>query len=133
MIWQGVLDVIDAIESWIAGQSYWVQVVVLLAVLGPLCYLLAGLIDRVVEAVFAWQYPNTGVEFMPYTDACRFEDAARQTLTDALRAACPGETAVNEICWTVPRTRTIPEESETAPGWSPGFPVSTVPSSLNPS
>ena len=28
--------------------------VVLLAVLGPLCYLLAGLIDRVVEAVLAW-------------------------------------------------------------------------------
>ena len=54
MIWQTVLDVIDAIESWIAGQSYWVQVVVLLAVLGPLCYLLAGLIDRVVEAVLAW-------------------------------------------------------------------------------
>ena len=54
MIWQTVLDVIDAIESWIAGQSYWIQVVVLLAVLGPLCYLLAGLIDRVVEAVLAW-------------------------------------------------------------------------------
>jgi hypothetical protein len=54
VIWQGVLDVIDAIESWIAGQSYWVQVVVLLAVLGPLCYLLAGLIDRIIEAVFAW-------------------------------------------------------------------------------
>jgi hypothetical protein len=51
--WQTVLDVIDAVESWIAGQSYWVQVVVLLAVLGPLCYLLAGLIDRVVEAVLA--------------------------------------------------------------------------------
>ena len=54
MTWQTVLDVIDAVESWIAGQSYWVQVVVLLAVLGPLCYLLAGLIDRVVEAVLAW-------------------------------------------------------------------------------
>jgi hypothetical protein len=52
--WQRVLDVVDAIESWIAGQSYWVQVVVLLAVLGPLCWLLAGLIDRVVEAVLAW-------------------------------------------------------------------------------
>jgi hypothetical protein len=52
--WQTVLDVIDAVESWIAGQSYWVQVVVLLAVLGPLCYLLAGFIDRVVEAVLAW-------------------------------------------------------------------------------
>ncbi len=54
MIWQTVLDVIDAIESWIAGQSYWVQVVLLLAVLGPLCYLLAGLIDRAVESVLAW-------------------------------------------------------------------------------
>jgi hypothetical protein len=54
VIWQTVLDVIDAIESWIAGQSYWIQVVLLLAVLGPLCYLLAGLIDRVVEAVLAW-------------------------------------------------------------------------------
>jgi len=49
-----VLDVVDAIESWIAGQSYWVQVVVLLAVLGPLCWLLAGVIDRMVEAVLAW-------------------------------------------------------------------------------
>ena len=54
MSWQTVLDVIDAIESWVAGQSYWIQVALLLAVLGPLCYLLAGLIDRVVEAVFAW-------------------------------------------------------------------------------
>ena len=54
MIWQRVLDVIDAIESWIAGQSYWIQVAALLAVLGPLCYLLAGLIDRAVEAVLAW-------------------------------------------------------------------------------
>ena len=54
MTWQGVLDVVDAIESWIAGQSYWVQVVVLLAVLGPLCWLLAGVIDRMVEAVLAW-------------------------------------------------------------------------------
>lgn len=53
-MWQTVLDVVDAVESWIAGQSYWVQVVVLLAVLGPLCWVLAGLIDRVVERVLAW-------------------------------------------------------------------------------
>ncbi len=52
--WQTVLDVVDAVESWIAGQSYWVQVIVLLAVLGPLCYLIAGLIDRAVERVLAW-------------------------------------------------------------------------------
>lgn len=53
-MWQTVLDVVDAVESWIAGQSYWVQVVVLLAVLGPLCWILAGLIDRLVERVLAW-------------------------------------------------------------------------------
>jgi hypothetical protein len=53
-MWQAVLDVVDAVESWIAGQSYWVQVIILLAVLGPLCYLLAGLIDRGVEAVLSW-------------------------------------------------------------------------------
>ena len=53
-MWQTVLDVVDAVESWLAGVSYWVQVVVLLAVLGPLCYLLAGLIDRAVDAVLGW-------------------------------------------------------------------------------
>jgi hypothetical protein len=54
VIWQTVLDVIDAVESWVAGQSYWIQVVLLLGVLGPLCYFLAGFIDRMVEAVLAW-------------------------------------------------------------------------------
>ncbi|MGS0686561.1 hypothetical protein ACVBEQ_15695 [Nakamurella sp. GG22] len=54
MIWQTVLDVIDAVESWVAGQSYWIQVILLLGVLGPLCYFLAGFIDRMVEAVLAW-------------------------------------------------------------------------------
>ena len=44
-----------------------------------------------VEAVLAWQYPNTGVEFMPYTDAGQFEDTAKQTLSAALRAVCPDE------------------------------------------
>ena len=73
MTWQTVLDVIDAVESWIAGQSYWVQVVVLLAVLGPLCYLLAGLIDRVVEAVLAWH--------------------SRRDLQPATAGATPGVTA----------------------------------------
>ncbi len=53
MSWQPVLDVIDAVESWVAGQSYWIQVLLLLGVLGPLCYLAAGFIDRMVEAVLA--------------------------------------------------------------------------------
>jgi hypothetical protein len=49
--WQGVLNGIDAVESWIVAQSFWVQVVLLLVVLGPVCWLLAGLIDRFVEWV----------------------------------------------------------------------------------
>lgn len=53
-MWQTVLDVVDAVEAWIAGQSYWVQVIVLLAVLGPLCWFAAGVIDRLVERVLAW-------------------------------------------------------------------------------
>ena len=80
MSWQTVLDVIDAIESWVAGQSYWVQVVLLLAVLGPLCYLLAGLIDRAVEAVLAWhgrRDPQAGVE--PAAAESAVQDASRTT------------------------------------------------------
>ena len=72
MSWQTVLDVIDAIESWVAGQSYWVQVVLLLGVLGPLCYLLAGLIDRAVEAVLAWHGRR---DQPPVTDAVQDADA----------------------------------------------------------
>jgi hypothetical protein len=59
-MWQTVLDVVDAVESWIAGVSYWVQVIGLLAVLGPLCYLLAGLIDRAVDSVLAWHSRRDG-------------------------------------------------------------------------
>lgn len=40
---------IDAVESWLAGQSFWVQVPILLAVLVPICWAMAGLVDRVVE------------------------------------------------------------------------------------
>jgi len=48
--WRDVLDGVDAVESWIAGQTYWVQVPVLLIVLLPLGWALAGLIDRGVWA-----------------------------------------------------------------------------------
>ncbi len=41
--------VIDAIESWLAGQSFWVQVPILLVIGIPVCWLIAGGIDRVVE------------------------------------------------------------------------------------
>ena len=40
---------IDAVESWLAGQSFWIQVPVVLAVLVPLCWLIAGGVDRIVE------------------------------------------------------------------------------------
>ena len=55
--WPGSTDTIDAVESWIAGQSFWVQIPVLLAVLLPLCWLVAGLIDRVVEYVLRNAHP----------------------------------------------------------------------------
>jgi hypothetical protein len=44
-----LIDTIDAVESWIVGQSFWVQIPILLATLVPLCWLAAGLIDRLVE------------------------------------------------------------------------------------
>lgn len=43
--------VIDAVESWLAGQSFWVQVPIVLAVLIPVGWLVAGLIDRLVERI----------------------------------------------------------------------------------
>ncbi len=44
-------SVVDQVESWLAGQSFWIQVPILLAVLIPLLFLLAGVIDRVVERI----------------------------------------------------------------------------------
>ena len=100
MTWQTVLDVIDAVESWIAGQSYWVQVVVLLAVLGPLCYLLAGFIDRVVEAVLAWH--------------------SRRDLEPAASSASPAAVAgADPDPGTIPDPRMIPDPGTVAVA-SPG-------------
>lgn len=48
--------VIDAVESWLAGQSFWVQVPILLAVLIPVGWLVAGLIDRLIERIL---WPST--------------------------------------------------------------------------
>ncbi len=56
MSWSDVLDGVDAVESWMAGVSYWVQVPVLLAVLIPLVWLVAGLVDRIVERLL---WPHT--------------------------------------------------------------------------
>lgn len=49
MNWQGVLDGIDAAESWVVGLSFWVQAPLLLVVVGGLSWLVAGFIDRFVE------------------------------------------------------------------------------------
>ncbi|GGL84484.1 hypothetical protein [Nakamurella endophytica] len=48
--------VVDAVESWIAGQSFWVQVPILLAVLIPAAYWVAGLVDRLVDRAL---WPST--------------------------------------------------------------------------
>ena len=44
-----VSSTVDTVEAWIAGQSFWVQVPILLAVLLPLTYWVAGLIDKLVD------------------------------------------------------------------------------------
>jgi hypothetical protein len=54
--WQTVLSGVDAAESWMAGQSYWIQVFILLAVLLPLGWATAGGIDRVVDKLL---WPRT--------------------------------------------------------------------------
>jgi hypothetical protein len=76
-MWQAVLDVVDAVESWVAGQSYSVQVVLLLAVLGPLCYLLAGLIDRGVDTVLAWHSRRDGPHTVEAIGPARTSGAQR--------------------------------------------------------
>lgn len=60
MSWQTVLNGVDAAESWMAGQSYWIQVPILLAVLLPLGWATAGGIDRLVEKML---WPRTRREF----------------------------------------------------------------------
>lgn len=62
MSWRDVLDGVDAVESWIAGQSYWVQVPLLLAVLLPIAWLLAALIDRIVDRIL-WPHTRREMRF----------------------------------------------------------------------
>lgn len=53
MSWQGIGDGIDTVEAWIVAQSFWVQVPLLLVVLLPTLWLIAGLIDRLVDRLLA--------------------------------------------------------------------------------
>ncbi|MTD13169.1 hypothetical protein GIS00_04310 [Nakamurella sp. YIM 132087] len=55
-LWSGVKSAVDSAESWIAGQSFWVQVPIVLGVLIPLLFLVAGLVDRLVEKIL---WPHT--------------------------------------------------------------------------
>lgn len=43
-----MIEVIDAVESWLVTQPLWFQAPILLAVLLPICWLLAGVVDKVV-------------------------------------------------------------------------------------
>lgn len=43
----------NAVDLWITQQAFWLQYVILLAVLLPLCLAVAWLIDRVVDYLWA--------------------------------------------------------------------------------
>lgn len=86
MSWQTVLGAVDAAESWMAGQSYWIQVPILLAVLLPLGWVTAGGIDRVVERLL---WPRTRREFRLAAVAAQAVDgsaAAPQTAQEPGRS-----------------------------------------------
>lgn len=51
-----VSSTVDAVEAWVAGQSFWLQAPILLGVLIPLTYWLAGLIDKLVDRLL---WPST--------------------------------------------------------------------------
>ncbi len=50
-MWPSVLRAIDAVESWIVLLPLPVQIVLLLAVFLPICWLLARIVDPIVEWV----------------------------------------------------------------------------------
>ncbi len=49
MGWQSVLNAVDAVESWVVLLPIYLQIPLLLVVLLPVSWLLAKLIDPVVE------------------------------------------------------------------------------------
>lgn len=81
MSWRDVPDGIDAVESWIAGQSYWVQVPLLLLVLLPLGWMLAGLVDRIVDRLL---WPHTRREMRSAAEAAMNGGPARSATPVAL-------------------------------------------------
>lgn len=89
--WQDVLDGIDAVESWIVAQSFWVQVVLILVVLGPICWLVAGLIDRFVEWVLRRHRSRQArlAQDDPASDQLADDQAAADQPVPDQRAAAP--------------------------------------------
>lgn len=51
-------DTWNSVELWVAQQSFWLQFVVVMAVLLPLCLGIAWMIDRIVDAVSAALWPS---------------------------------------------------------------------------
>jgi len=86
--WRGVPDAVDAVEAWITGQSYWVQVPVLLLVLLPLAWVLAGLIDRIVDRILE---PHTRREIrLAAHAAVAHADLVRRSAAEELHASSAG-------------------------------------------
>ena len=74
MSWRDILDGVDAVEAWIVGQSFWIQVPVLLAVLLPLAWALAALIDRIVEKIL-WPHTRREMRFAATAAIARHDHA----------------------------------------------------------
>jgi hypothetical protein len=87
MSWRDVLDAVDAAESWILEQSYWVQVPILLVVLVPLVWLVAGGIDRIVERIL-WPHTRREMRFAAAAAIARHDGSAPTlAVTDTARPA----------------------------------------------
>jgi hypothetical protein len=54
----GLADWWNGVELWVAGLSFPFQFALVMAVLLPLCVVLAWLIDRMVDYLSAWFGPS---------------------------------------------------------------------------
>lgn len=58
----GLADWWNAVELWILGLSFGFQFALVMAVLLPLCVMVAWLIDRIVDYTSAWFGPSNDDE-----------------------------------------------------------------------
>jgi hypothetical protein len=54
----GLADWWNAVELWVLGLPFPFQFAIVIVVLGPLCVLIAWLIDRIVDYAAAWFGPS---------------------------------------------------------------------------